>query len=154
MKISLYNRQRALPARTAAFKRLARKLARRAFPTEAGPPPAELTVLLVDDAAMPAYKEQCFGERAQTDVVAQAYAEVPGVSPATAELVINAERALIEGRRRAGGPARELALYLAHGLHHLAGATDDTPERRRAMRRKENAWLAAEADVWKDIVAP
>jgi len=108
--------------------------------------------VLTDDAAMPAYKAGCFGVRVQTDVVTQAYAAVPGVCAATAELIVNAERAREEGRRRAGGPARELALYLAHGLDHLAGRDDDTPARRRAMRRRETAWLAADPAAYREIL--
>ena len=102
---------------------------------------------------MPAYKAGCFGIRTQTDVVAQAYAAVPGVCGATAELILNAERAQAEGRARAGGPARELALYLAHGLDHLAGADDDTPAARRAMRRRETDWLDAVPEAYRGILA-
>ena len=102
---------------------------------------------------MPAYKAGCFGVRVQTDVVSQSYAAVPGVGAATAELILNAERARAEGRARAGGPARELALYLAHGLDHLAGADDDTPARRRAMRRRETAWLDAAPAAIRGILA-
>ncbi len=135
--------------RPAALRTLLRTLAARAFPAEA--PFAELAVVLTDDAAMPAYKAGCFGVRRQTDVVTQSYEAVPGVCAATAELVVNAERAQAEGRARPGGPARELALYLAHGLDHLAGADDDTPARRRAMRRRETAWLDADPAAWKGI---
>ena len=103
---------------------------------------------------MPGYKAGCFGVRLQTDVVVQAYEAVPGVCPATAELVLNAERALLEGGRRSGGPSRELALYLAHGLDHLAGYDDDTPSRRRAMRRRETAWLDADPQAYAGIAAP
>ena len=149
VKIRLLNRQRALRVRLPAVRRLIQALAHRAFPAEA--PFAELAIVLTDDAAMPAYKAGCFGLRVQTDVVAQAYAAVPGVCAATAELVVNAERARAEGRRRPGGPARELALYLAHGLDHLAGADDDVPARRRAMRRRETAWLDADPAAWRGI---
>ena len=102
---------------------------------------------------MPDFKAGCFGLHVQTDVVAQAYAAVPGVCAETAELILNAERARIEGRRRLGGPARELALYLAHGLDHLAGHDDDTPARRRAMRRRELAWLDADPAAYRGILA-
>ena len=139
--------------RPAAFRRLVRTLANRAFPAERPAPFGELTVVLTDDAAMPDYKAGCFGVRAQTDVVAQAYAAVPGLGPPPAELVLNAERARREGRRRSGGPARELALYLAHGLDHLAGHDDDTPARRRAMRRRETAWLDAAPAAYRGIAA-
>ena len=151
MKIRLLNRQRALRVRLPAVRRLIRALANRAFPAEA--PFAELAVVLTDDAAMPAYKAGCFGVRVQTDVVTQAYEAVPGVCAATAELVVNAERARAEGRGRPGGPARELALYLAHGLDHLAGADDDVPARRRAMRRRETAWLDADPAAWRGLAA-
>jgi probable rRNA maturation factor len=139
--------------RPAALRRLARELAHRAFPTDAPAPVAEIAVLLVDDAAMPAYKAGCFGVRMQTDVVTQAYAAIPGVAPATAELVVNAERARAEGEGRPGGAARELALYLAHGFDHLAGRDDDTPARRRAMRRRETAWLDGLPDLIAEILA-
>ena len=153
VKIHLLNRQRALRVCPAAFRRLIRTLAAQAFPAEAPAPFGELSVTLTDDAAMPAYKAGCFGVRVQTDVVAQSYEAVPGVCAATAELILNAERARAEGRARAGGPARELALYLAHGLDHLAGADDDTPARRRAMRRRETAWLDAAPAAIRGILA-
>ena len=151
MKIRLLNRQRALAIRPAALRRLVRTLAARAFPADAPAPCAELAVVLVDDAAMPAYKAGCFGVRRQTDVVTQSYEAVPGVCAATADIILNAERARQEGRARPGGPARELALYLAHGLDHLAGAEDNTPARRRAMRRRETEWLEAAPAAWKGI---
>ena len=152
VNILLRNRQRALAVRPAGLRRLAKALAARAFPADRPAPFGELAVVLADDASMPAYKEACFGVRRQTDVVSQAYAAVPGAGPATAEVVLNAERAQAEGRRRPGGPARELALYLAHGLDHLAGHDDDAPARRRAMRRRETAWLDAEAAAVRGIL--
>jgi len=85
-------------------------------------------------------------------VVSQAYPAVPGACPATAERGVNPEGAQPEGRRRPGGAARELALYLAHGLDHLAGRDDDAPARRRAMRRRETAWLDAEAAAVRGIL--
>lgn len=141
LQISLHSAQRALRVDRKAFLALARRLALRAFGPDA--PFSALSVLLVDDRAMPDYKFRTFGLRLQTDVISLSYAPLPGVPP-SAELVVNAERALLEGARRPGGPPRELALYLAHGIDHLAGRDDDTPARRRSMRRRETAWLAAD----------
>lgn len=140
--------------RPAELRRLFRELVRRAFPGDTPPPFAEIVLMLVDDAAMPDYKAGCFGVRQQTDVVVQAYAGIPGVEAATAEIIVNAQRARAEGGQRPGGPARELALYLAHGLDHVAGADDATPAHRRAMHRRENAWLDADPAAWQDIVGP
>ncbi|MDD2240983.1 MAG: rRNA maturation RNAse YbeY [Kiritimatiellae bacterium] len=154
MKISLLNRQRVLPVRPTKLRFLFRKLVRRAFPADAPLPFAEIVLMLVDDAAMPDYKAGCFGVRQQTDVVTQAYAGIPGVAAPTAEIVVNAQRALVEGQQRPDGPARELALYIAHGLDHLTGADDDTPATRRAMRARETAWLDADPAAWQDILDP
>jgi rRNA maturation RNase YbeY len=151
MQIHISNRQKALAVKRPAMKALAGRLATRAFGVGANPF-EELTVVLLDDAAMPACKERVFGVRRQTDVISLSYAAIPGIQPATAELVINAERALREGGQRPGGTARELALYLAHGLDHLAGRDDDTPARRRSMRRRETRWLAGEGPAgWGGI---
>ena len=138
---TLHSSQHALRVDRRAFLALARRLALRAFGPDA--PFESVSVLLVDDRAMPDYKFRTFGLRLQTDVISLSYAPLPGVPP-SAELVVNAERALLEGARRPGGPPRELALYLAHAFDHLAGHDDDTPSRRRSMRRRENAWLATD----------
>lgn len=151
MDIHVIQRQKALAVRRGALAALARRLAVRAF-GEGEEPYASLDIVLVDDAAMPVCKERVFGVRRQTDVISLAYEAVPGIQPATAELVVNAERALQEGARHPGGAARELALYLAHGLDHLAGRDDDTPSRRRSMRRRETRWLDAEGPaVWSGL---
>jgi ssRNA-specific RNase YbeY (16S rRNA maturation enzyme) len=67
---------------------------------------------------------------------------------------VNAERARAEGLRR-GGVADELALYIAHGCDHLAGASDRTPAGRARMRRREQAWLAEARRLgYVDVVRP
>lgn len=149
MQIHISNRQKAMAVNRTALAALAGRLAARAFGEGAF---AELSVVLVDDAAMPGCKERVFGVRRQTDVISLAYEAVPGIQPATAELVVNAERALQEGARHPGGAARELALYVAHGLDHLSGRDDDTPARRRSMRRRETRWLEAEGEAgWSGL---
>ena len=91
----------------------------------------------------------CFGKGWPTDVISQPYTSPPG-----GEVIVNVERALFVGGPGKQGEA-ELALYIAHGLHHLAGAVDRTPAQRRAMLRQERAWLRAAAkegllaDLWR-----
>ena len=75
-------------------------------------------------------------------MVSCAYAPQPGVTEGwIGEVYVNVQRAMEEGGQRPGGPAAELALYVAHGLDHLSGATDDTEARRRTMLRREEAWI-------------
>ena len=98
-------------------------------------------MIVVDDARMRAMHAACFGTAAVTDTLALAYPPFPpGAAGWRGEVVVNAERAC-RRRRLRGSPARELALYLAHGFDHLDGADDATPAARERMRRRENRWL-------------
>jgi len=114
------------------------------------------TLVVTDNRRMPEFKHRCFGIREVTDVIAAAYKPLPGESTEEAELVVNAERALdvVTGRfrpgrlahlSRSGAPgwdlSSEFALYLAHGVDHLSGADDATPQDRRRMRQRELRWL-------------
>jgi ssRNA-specific RNase YbeY (16S rRNA maturation enzyme) len=103
-----------------------------------------LTVIVTDDAGSRTVKTRCFGKAVTTDVVAAAYAPVPGDEPSgwTADVVVNAERAVAVARKSAAwSPARELALYLAHGIDHLCGGRDNTVRGRQTMRSRELRWL-------------
>lgn len=142
-KLQIHNRQTILPLAPTALRRLLRALLRLAFSSPPPPlPPARLALLLVDDASMPAYKARAFGRPLQTDVLSLRYLPLPGAPPGgEAELIVNAQLALRQGRRRPGGPPHELALYIAHGIDHLTGANDASPIARRQMRRRELAWL-------------
>lgn len=149
MKICILQRQRAVSVQRKALRALAQRLLKKAFAKK--PLPFEtLWLILVNDKAMPTYKERTFGLLLQTDVITQTYEAIPGVQAATAEVILNIERAQQEGARRPGGVAHEIAFYLAHGLDHLAGHEDHTPARRRTMHQRATAWLEAESgpDGW------
>lgn len=81
------------------------------------------------------------GSAKNTDVISYAYPPGPDVGPGHhGEVVVNVERAMELGPQY-DGAERELALYLAHGCHHLTGADDQSPLERRRMRRVEKKWL-------------
>ncbi|MBM3887611.1 MAG: rRNA maturation RNase YbeY, partial [Verrucomicrobia bacterium] len=63
------------------------------------------------------------------------------LAPGLGELIVSAERAVHVARQLRRPPAAELALYLVHGLLHLAGYDDGTAMQRRAMRRAESRVL-------------
>lgn len=95
----------------------------------------ELTLVLMDDR-IKNLNETWFKKNTITDVISFAYPE----PPATGEVVVNVQQAFEEGILRES-PDYELALYVAHGCHHLTGAKDDTPEKKKAMLDLENAWV-------------
>ena len=79
---------------------------------------------------------------AESDAVHQA---VMGVAGATdVEIYVNCERAVSAAPRRRGwSAAKELLLYVAHGMDHLSGADDMTPSDYARMRRRELRWIEA-----------
>lgn len=147
MKIDLGNRQRRERPRLRAVRELASFLATQARRTTSPRDRAwhRISVILVDDRQIRRIKRDHFGRDEITDVIALPYRHVPGSPDASrGDVFVNIACARLFGRRF-GGPARELALYIAHGLDHLAGATDGTARTRRRMRRRELRWVAMAA---------
>lgn len=138
-QIRVVNRQRALRIRISALRALAGRML--------GPPPrgreawSGLEVILLGDRGIRTVHREVFGDNSPTDVITQPYRPMPPGSGWSGEIYVNAQRATEEGRRRPGGPARELALYVIHGCLHLGGETDATPAGRARMRRLERARL-------------
>ncbi len=147
MKTRILVAQTGRTARASAprVKALAAFLLREAAGERPGFAPAELSIALVDDADIAPVNERFMRHRGPTDVISFLLAPPPGQAAPAAEIVANIQRAAEESARRRLDPSRELAWYLAHGINHLAGATDDTPAQRAAMHRREKRWLAKAA---------
>ena len=144
-RIEISNRQRALPVDARALRRLLEYfLARAACHLPPGLRWGGLTAILVDDAAIRRCNRAVFRRDEATDVITQAYAPatLAAADARDGEMVVNAQRARELGPSH-GGAARELALYLAHGVDHLTDADDTEPLWRRRMRRREQSWCAA-----------
>ena len=110
------------------------------------PPWVEVLAFFVNDKGSAAAHNTVFGDNGPTDVITLSYDPMPGMNTGRiGELIINVDRAVTEGdkrkRPRNWSIAHELALYLAHGVDHLTGATDDTPPGRRRMRAREMNWV-------------
>ncbi len=105
----------------------------------------DLDVRFVGDRAMTEANRRFVGHEGTTDVITFSYFDDPGSlfpgEPAV-ELIICVDAALREGAVRADSSyAREMVLYLVHGLLHSAGEDDLTPGPRRRMRRREREVL-------------
>ena len=103
----------------------------------------EVTVHLVRDAESDAIHRTIMGIAGATDVITQAYDAIPPEEPGLlGELFVNVDQALRAAPRRRGWcPAKELLLYIAHGMDHLSGADDHSPADYARMRRRELAWI-------------
>ena len=104
----------------------------------------EVVVHLVRDAASDACHRAIMGVAGATDVITQAYDAIPPEpSGLFGELIVNVDQARRAAPHRAGWcPAKELLLYVAHGMDHLSGADDLEPSDYARMRRRELHWLA------------
>lgn len=144
MRVEWISRQRCARLDAARWRTIAAELMWRACRRGRPRDWAQVTVFLLDDASIAAVNRRVFAKDGPTDVITLAYRPIPGgLAGHTGELFLNVQRALTEGRARPGGPALELALYLAHGCDHLTGGLDDTPAGRAAMRRRERRWLGS-----------
>jgi rRNA maturation RNase YbeY len=154
MKLLLQNRQTELRLQTAAVRKLAYWLIARWPELKPLPTWNEIALIVTNDNGITPANLATFGKGEPTDVISLTYRGLPGeTSASTGEIFVNAGRAHAIGRT-AQGTGREMALYIAHGLHHLAGASDRTAALRRAMLNEEKAWLskAEKAGMLKEFV--
>ena len=109
-----------------------------------GVPFRAVTVILQDDAFSAEVHEAINGAEGPTDVITQRYDAMPGEAEGVhGELYVNVDQALrVAPKRRGWSPAKELLLYVAHGMDHLSGADDLTPKDYDRMRRRELGWLS------------
>jgi probable rRNA maturation factor len=105
-----------------------------------------LSVALVDDATITRLHDEYLGEPTPTDVISFPLLSdedgPPSPERVLGEVVVSAETAHREAKKRGLEPERELALYAIHGTLHLVGFDDLEPRAKRRMRRAEKKYLA------------
>lgn len=139
-RVSLANRQRQVAIRTDRLRRLATRVLRAARPGG-----GELSVLLVDDAAIAELNSAYRGRPQPTDVLSFSQLEGPG--PATGQLgdvVISVETARRQARERRRPLEEEMATLLIHGVLHLLGHDHErgSAEARRMFAREREVAAA------------
>ena len=151
--IAIANRQRGLRFDRHRLIRLVRSVLRQEQVAA-----AEISVAILDDAAIHAINRQFLNHDYPTDVISflldcrlvdtrppreRRHSIRRGAAKAIeGEIVISAETAASNAARYGISPQDELALYLVHGLLHLCGYDDLTPQKKRLMRTRESEALA------------
>jgi probable rRNA maturation factor len=113
--------------------------------------PAEVGVLVADDARLHELNRAYRGVDAPTDVLsfaddgpATAFVPQPDAPRYLGDIAISLERVLAQAAEYGHSPARELAYLAAHGALHLLGYDHERgPEDAAAMRAREEAAMAA-----------
>jgi probable rRNA maturation factor len=130
---------------TALLKRVARRVVELAAARHLH----GLEISLVDDAAIARVNKQFLGHTGATDVISFFY-PADATQAARGELLISTERAAAQSKTWGASFLREIALYIAHGVLHLNGYKDATPQQRRRMSRRQSeivSTLAREFDL-------
>jgi probable rRNA maturation factor len=109
----------------------------------AGRPNAEISVVLVDDAAIHALNRDWRGLDKPTDVLSWPLAEDAraGTEDALGDVVISLDTARRQAQARGWTLEEETALLLVHGILHLLGHEDETETGADAMRAIERQIL-------------
>lgn len=134
MNVQVANRQRAVPVSDAAVRRAALWTMRR----EGCPPGTEVSIALVDDAAIRALNRRYRRVDRATDVLAFPQ---DGPGGLLGDVVVSAERAVVQAPAYGHAPARELRVLIIHGMLHLLGYDDATPAAARRMRGRQEELL-------------
>ena len=104
----------------------------------------QLSIAVVGKRAMSTLHQRYMRIAGPTDVLTFDLGCDPARGHLDAEIVVCADVARHEARARGGTPASvraELALYIVHGILHVAGYDDHTPRGFRSMHSREDELL-------------
>ena len=102
--------------------------------TASGPPPGELSIAFLTDAALAGLHGRFLNDPSPTDVIT--FAGDPALGQA-GEICLSVDAACTFARKHRRDFSAELTLYLVHGWLHLAGHDDLEQARKRRMRAAE-----------------
>lgn len=140
--VSIANRHPRLRLDRAALVRAIHTLDADAAKFRGGPPPGELSLVFLTDAALARVHADFLADPSITDVIT--FAADPAFG-AAGEICVSVDAALRQRRaprttsssERHSTFSTELTLYVVHGWLHLAGYDDLQPAKKRRMRRAE-----------------
>jgi len=129
------NNQSALPIDRQKIGR-----AVRAILEEESIPRAEISVAVVDDAAIRTLNRQYLNHDFPTDVLSFVLKRSPDYLEG--EVIVSAQTAQAAAGQFGWSAANELLLYVIHGVLHLVGCRDGTAKERARMRSRERSTLS------------
>ncbi|MCE5328581.1 MAG: rRNA maturation RNase YbeY [Planctomycetaceae bacterium] len=100
---------------------------------------AETDIAVVDARQIAALNRRYLRHAGPTDVISFDLGSPGG--PVEAQIIVCADVAVREARRRGLAPTRELLLYVVHGLLHVMGYDDQTLEAAAVMAERQELLL-------------
>lgn len=134
IEVEISNQQTALPIDQQRLVEAVRLVLR-----GEGVEQAEISLAIVDDPTIHALNRQHLDHDYPTDVLSFELSRGEGLLEG--EVIVSAETAFRQAAQFGWTAGDELLLYTIHGVLHLAGHDDHTPEQRAAMRTREARYL-------------
>ena len=128
MQVKVLNRQRKFRVPAGELLTFSELLVPLVSNIARNPIPEEILVVLVSDRKISAIHEQFMGIAGATDVITFQHGEI----------LISVETAARQAIEYESDLSRELRLYIAHGLLHLAGYDDHSEDGFREMAKLQN----------------
>ena len=138
MRVTIINRQDFVPIDEKEVRRALELLP----PSPPLPGKYRLSLVYLDDAEMAELNRRYLKKDGPTDVLAFPLERDVG------EVVVSGETALHEAEAREIEPAGELLLYTVHGVLHLMGYDDKTPEEADVMHEMEKRVVTGMGYSW------
>jgi probable rRNA maturation factor len=101
----------------------------------------EISLAFVDNPTIHRLNKRYLDHDEPTDVLSFPLSD-PSAKKLAGELVLGAQVAQAQASERGHDVHAELALYVIHGLLHLCGHDDKSPEAEKIMRQRERHYLA------------
>jgi probable rRNA maturation factor len=105
--------------------------------------PWSVTVMLTTDEQLRRLHREFMGIDEETDVMTFPYGNSHVEGEHGGDIVISVERAAEQGPEHGLTVRDEVAFLAVHGVLHLCGWDDDTPQRRRRMHQRQTEIIEA-----------
>ena len=132
--IELTDQQSTLPVDAQRLKQAARLILE-----EHGPDSVQVSIAVVDDLAIHELNRRFLQHDYPTDVLSFVLEQQPG--RLEGEVIVSTDTALAQAGEYGVQPDDELLLYVIHGVLHLVGFDDKSPDLLRQMRCAEQHYL-------------
>ena len=147
MNITVENHQKRIPLKPQTILLAAKKILRHEKVKT-----VDLSIVFVLDSKIKSLNKKYLQENHPTDVLSFDFKSVtrgnhePRVtnneSRINGEIIISADTALRNARAYQTSPQQEILLYVIHGILHLLGYDDHSPDDIQEMRRKEEELMS------------
>lgn len=126
-RVDIANRQSNLPCERTAIRRVVANVLEEETELQS----TDLSIAIVDEERTREVNKTFLGRTGTTDVIAFTYHR--DETQLQGEVVVNADEALRQSETTGHDAASELMIYVVHGVLHLIGYEDCTPELRNRM---------------------